>query len=141
MSKRDKTKVTGHLKISMNGKVVREVKNLVVNTGLALIASRIQGTSDAVMSDMAIGKGVADPDETDVALGDELSRLTLTTLGGTANGPVITYEATWGPGIGTGSITEAGLFNATTMLARTSFPIVNKGVADTMTNSWNITIA
>ena len=40
-----------------NIKVDREVDNLVVNAGLAFIASRMVGTAKAVMSHMALGSG------------------------------------------------------------------------------------
>ena len=45
---------------------------------------------------------------------------------------------------GTGAITEAGIFNASTggdMFARTKFAVVNKGAADSMTITWTITVS
>lgn len=54
------------------------------------------------------------------------------------------YVATFGPGVGTAAITEAGIFNAAsagTMLARTAFPVINKGALDTLTLTWKVTVA
>ena len=46
----------------------REVPNLVVAVGKNFIASRMVGTSDAVMSHMAIGEGTTTPVSGDTAL-------------------------------------------------------------------------
>ena len=57
---------------------------------------------------------------------------------------MITFEETYAAGVGTGAITEAGIFNdptTGTMLARTVFATVNKGAADVMTISWDVTIS
>jgi hypothetical protein len=55
---------------------------------------------------------------------------------------IITYQATFAAGNGTGSIQEAGIFNASNvMLARTVFSVVNKSATDAMAITWNITIA
>jgi hypothetical protein len=62
----------------------------------------------------------------------------------TVAGAVVTYVATFGPGVGTGAIVEAGIFNAAssgTMLCRTVFSVVNKGADDAMTITWQITVS
>ena len=56
----------------------------------------------------------------------------------------ITYVATFSAGEGTGAITEAGLFNASSagdMLCRTVFPVINKGVNDSCTITWSVTVS
>jgi hypothetical protein len=71
-------------------------------------------------------------------------RVGLTTSGGTVAGAVITYACTYPAGAHTAAITEAGIFTAITsgtMLARTVFPVVNKGALDSMTISWAVTIS
>ena len=48
------------------------------------------------------------------------------------------------PGIGTGSITEAGIFNAAssgTMLSRTVFDPVNKTSSDQLSIIWTINLS
>ncbi len=140
-------KVTGELKIVVtdeNGQVKEEhtVPNLVVTSGRNFIASRMVGTTPAVMSHMAVGSGTTAPALAQTALVTQLgSRVTLSTSSASAN--VVTYIATFAAGQGTGAVTEAGVFNAATagtMLCRTTFPVVNKGNNDTLAITWSITI-
>ena len=56
----------------------------------------------------------------------------------------IAYVASFVAGVGTGAVTEAGVFNAAsagTMLCRTVFSVVNKGAADSMSITWTITVS
>ena len=60
------------------------------------------------------------------------------------NNNTITYVATFGAGDGTGAVTEAGLFNASSggsLLCRTVFSVVNKSSTDSMTITWVVTIS
>lgn len=121
--------------------------NLVVDAGLAYIASRMKDTSSAVMSHMAVGTGTTAAADAQTALITESARvaLTSTTIVTTsvANDSV-QYVATFNPGTGTAALTEAGLFNDGTtgaMLARTVFPVINKGELDTLTITWKVTVA
>ena len=139
-------KVTGDVQIKLvgpDGKVKQEqtIKNLVVTTGKQYIASRMTGTTTA-MSHMAVGSGTTAADAGDTALGNQLGRVALTS--GTTTGAVTTYVASFPAGTGTGAVTEAGVFNAAsggTMLCRTVFAVVNKGVDDGMTITWAITVS
>ena len=119
----------------------RVIKNLVVTAGLAWIASRMLG-APAVMSHMAVGTGAVAAADANTALGAELTRVALASS--TAVGGVVTYVASLPAGTATGALTEAGLFNAPTggtMLARTVFPVVNKGANDAISITWAITAA
>jgi hypothetical protein len=63
---------------------------------------------------------------------------------GTSAGAVVTYTATFNPGVATGAITEAAVLNASTggtMLNRSTFPVVNKAAGDTMTITWTVTLS
>jgi hypothetical protein len=56
----------------------------------------------------------------------------------------VTYVSTFAAGNATGTLVEAGLFNASvagTMLARTTFTAIPKGAGDTLTITWVLTIA
>ncbi len=137
----DDMKMTGRLIISINDNVVQEVDNLVVTAGKEFVAARMIGTSADVMDNMAIGSGSTAAAAGDTALGSELHRQSATS---SASGAVVTYSATFGAGNGTGAVTEAGLFNASSggsMLCRTVFSVVNKGAADSMTISWSVTVS
>lgn len=122
----------------------REIKNLIVGAGLGHIASRLTGTAQAVMSHMAIGSGSTAATAANTTLGSELGRVALasTTLSGTYSQNLV-YTATFGAGTGTGSITEAGIFNAAssgTMLCRTTFALITKGAGDTLQVTWTVNL-
>lgn len=147
----EKLKLSGALSIVLtdkNGNVkdTREVKNLVVNAGLAYIISRMVGTSKSVMSHMALGAGTtaAAAGQTDlVSMLGAREALDSTTISGT-NSEKVVYVSTFEPGDATGAVTEAGIFNAVSggdMLCRTVFPVVNKAADDQMAVTWTITLA
>lgn len=143
----DNLKLRGDVAIVVkdkDGKVKdsREIHNLVVSAGLEYICSRMAGTSASVMSHMAVGSGTtaASAGQTDLvsALG---SREALDSS--TASSNTITYVSSFEAGEGTGAVTEAGVFNASsggTMLCRTVFAVVNKDADDTMSITWSITL-
>lgn len=120
----------------------REIKNLVVTVGKEFIASRMVGTSSAVMSHMGIGSSNTAAAAGDTTLGAELGRVALSAL--SASGAVVTHSATFPAGTGTGAVVEAGVFNASTagvMQCRTTFPVVNKGADDAMAITWTVTVS
>ena len=138
----DGLKLTGKLKIALNGETVQEVDNLVVTTGKGYVASRMKDASATAMSHMAIGSGSTAAAASDTALGNQLGRVALTSTAVSA--AVVTYTATFGAGTGTGAVTEAGILNASsggTMLCRTVFSVVNKGASDSMTITWTVTVS
>lgn len=124
-----------------------DTHNLVVNTGLAYIASRMKDTTQAAMTHMAIGSGTTAAAAADTALGSQLARVALdstTIVTTTVTSDSVQYVATFAAGTGTGAVTEAGLFNASTagtMLCRTVFPVINKGALDTLVITWKVTVA
>lgn len=135
-------KMVGHLSIALNGETVQEVPNLVVTDGKEYVASRMKDTSASAMSHMAIGTGSTAAAAGNSALGSEAHRNSLTSTN--VSGAVVTYACTFSAGQGTGAITEAGLFNASSagsMLCRTVFAVVNKGANDSMTITWTVTVS
>ena len=150
MNTNEHLKTSGKLRVDIfdqhgNLKERREIPNLVVNTGLGYIASRMKDATATVMSHMAVGSDNTAAAAANTALGTELGRVALdsTTITGSNNEQVV-YVATFPAGTGTGAVVEAGIFNAGsagTMLCRTTFLVVNKDVNDTMQITWTITIA
>jgi hypothetical protein len=142
----DGLKITGAVEITLfdkNGDVkdTRSIKNLVVTAGKTFIAARMVGTPTA-MSHMAIGSSSTAADVSDTALGTQLGRVALTAS--TSTGAVVTYTATFGAGVGTGAVVEAGILNADTagtLLCRSVFPVVNKGADDGMSITWTVTVS
>jgi hypothetical protein len=136
-------KVTGQVTIQKNGEVVRDIPNTIVTAGKNDIASLITGAG-SVMTYMAVGTGTTAVAAGDTTLETESDRNALSTSGGTASTNTVEFVAVWNAGDGTGSLTEAGLFSASsggTMLARTVFSAVNKGASDVLTITWTITVS
>lgn len=143
----DKVKVSGKVRLELkdkDGKIKesREIKNLLVSSGLEFICSRMAGTSADVMSHMGLGSGTTAPSAGQTDLVSILgSREALDSA--TASSNTITYVSSFEAGDATGAITEAGVFNASsggTMLCRTTFSVVNKEADDTMSVTWTITL-
>jgi hypothetical protein len=90
---------------------------------------------------MGVGTSGTTPQAINTALNSQLTRVALDSS--TTSGSIITYSATFGPGVATGSIVEAGIFNASsdgTMLCHTVFPVVNKDANETVVITWNISV-
>lgn len=148
----DGIKAKGVLQLTLideNGNIKQQDEhNLVVNTGLAYIASRIKDATAGTMTHMGVGTGSAPAAAADTALGIALgARVGLdstTIVTTTATNDSVQYIATFGAGVSTGAITEAGIFNnvtAGTMLCRTVFAVINKGALDTLVITWKVTVA
>jgi hypothetical protein len=120
------------------------IPNLVVTTGKALIANRLVNPTQSI-SHMAVGSGTNSPSVSNTSLQTQIgNRIELSSSTVVDNS--VTFTASFGAGVSTGAITEAGLFNHLTgttnnMLSRTTFPVVNKASGDSITISWVITIA
>jgi len=151
-TKTDAIKITGHLKAVLRdkfGKIkdIREVDNVVTTNGKYHIADQLASTHDeSEMSHMAIGTGTTAASASDTALESELDRNALTsrTQGSGASANTVVYVGDWAAGDGTGSITEAGIFNASsggTLLCRQVFSAINKGASDTLQITWTLTIS
>lgn len=147
----EKLKLSGEVSIVLkdkdgNVKDTREIKNLVVNAGLAFIISRMTGTAKAVMSHMALGSSstAAAAGQTDlVAMLGAREAIDTITING-SNNEKVTYVSNFEAGDATGAVVEAGIFNASTagdMLCRTVFAVVNKAADDTMAITWTITLS
>tara|TARA_B100001939_G_scaffold84401_1_gene72096 strand:- start:1586 stop:2029 length:444 start_codon:yes stop_codon:yes gene_type:complete len=141
----DTIKVTGELKLTLtkpDGNTHETVvPNIVVTDGKEYIASRMKDATATAMSHMAIGTGSTAAAAGDSALGTEAGRVALTSTTVTSN--AVAYVATFGAGTGTGAITEAGIFNASSsgdLLCRTVFSVINKGAADTLGITWTVTV-
>lgn len=138
-------KATGALSIhllDLSGtiKESRHINNLVVTTGLEFCVARLASAAADVMSHMAIGSGTTAAAAGDTALGSESGRVA---LAATVTGSSIKYVGTFGSGIGTGSISEAGIFNAVsggTMLCRSVFSALDKTADDSLQIEWTVTL-
>lgn len=124
-----------------NVKDERNIKNLIVDSGLNFICDRMKNDETA-MTHMALGSGSTAAAAGDTSLGSQLgSREALDS--DTVSSNTITYTASFEASDATGAVTEAGIFNASsggTMLCRTVFAVVNKGADDSLSVTWTITL-
>jgi len=148
MNIQENLKAQGELTVSLfdrdgNLKSISKHPNLVVTVGKNYIASRMAGTSETVMSHMAIGTGTTTPAAGQTTLTTEIGR---SSSSFTSSTNTVTATSTFAAGVGTGAITEAGIFNASgtdagTMLCRTTFPVVNKASGDSIAITWVVTVS
>lgn len=141
----DGVKATGVVSFyDASGKLL-DSNNTVLTLGKEWIAQRCTGQMTSLVTHIAVGTGSSAVNIADVGLGTEIARAALTQAGAVnpSNKAVIRYEASFVEGVGTGPLTEAGLFTAASAgicVARTVFPVKNKGVDDIFTVVWEITI-
>ena len=143
MQNNDFVTIRGELTITLYGadgsvKEQRKV-NTVTTAGKA-------GIADQILASPSLGKpthmaiGTSTPGGS--ALGTELDRNALTSK--TRSGAVVTMVGDWAAGDGTGAITEAGLFDASSsgnMWCSASFGVVTKAAGDALSISWTLTIS
>lgn len=128
-----------------DGEIKQEetIHNLIVNTGIYGIMDQVLASPTVGKpTHMAIGTGGTAPAAGQTALTTELDRNALTSK--TRNNAVVTVVADWAAGDGTGAITEAGIFNASSsgdMYARALFSVINKAAGDTLSITWTLTLS
>lgn len=135
-------KVTGAVVVTLTsprGTRTQEFKNMVVSGGKTFLAQWLAASSQSgpFMPYIAVGD-----DNTAVEAGDSaLGNQTAAALGSVSSAlNVLTVEATFGAGVATGDILEAGLFSADggTMFSR-ALLVIEKGADEIATLQWNIT--
>jgi len=118
-------------------KARREIHNTVKTAGK-------DGAADQVLASPSLGKpthmavGTGTPGAT--TLGSELDRNALTSK--TRVGAIVTMVGDWAVGDGTGTLTEAGVFDASSsgnMWMSASFAALEKEAGDTLTITWTLT--
>ena len=114
--------------------------NTVTTAGKNAIADQLLVTPTlGKATHMAVGTGTPGGS----ALGSELDRNAFSSTQ-TRSGAVVTYFGFWAAGDGTGAITEAGTFDASSsgnMWMSASFAVVNKLAADTLSITWTLTVS
>lgn len=149
----EQIKLNGNVSITLIGpdgqvKQQHSKHNLVVTVGKTYLTTWLATATQSTefMTYIALGTGTSGPTSGDTALGTEFSGGGYSRVDGTLTSAsnVWTNTATFAPGNGTGAVTEAGLFSASsvgTMFARQVFPVYNKQAGDTLIVVWNVTFA
>lgn len=144
---KDETKPADNVEIVVRGpdgkvKQKETCHNLVTTVGKNGIADQlIASPTISKPSHMAVGTGTNAAAAGDTALQTELDRNALTSKTRSTN--VVTMVGDWAAGDGTGAITEAGIFDASSsgnLYARAVFSAINKAAGDTLTITWTITV-
>lgn len=138
----------GHIKIQVNGKTIVDKTNTFTAIGDAHVADQLAATPGEVkMGWMAIGTNNTPFSVSSTTLTKELDRNALVAgypeQGAGASDNDTIYKAIWAATDGTGAIQEAGIFNSSaagTLLAASTFPVINKGASDVLTITWTITV-
>lgn len=119
--------------------------NLILNAGFDFICNAIGNTSSrpAAMNHIAVGSGTTAVSASQTSLVSELDRKTAT-YSHTNGTKLMTFTAKFEAGEGTGAITEAGVVNASsggTFIDRVTFAVINKGIDDELTMTFQFTLA
>lgn len=127
-----------------NGEVKQEerISNLIVTAGRDAIVDQLLASPGVAKPGwMEIGTGTTAANAADTTLETALDRNALTSKTRSTN--VLTMVGDWAAGDGTGAITEAGVFSASsagTMYARAVFSVINKAAGDTLSITWTFTL-
>ncbi len=131
-----------------NVKQEHEDHNLIVTIGKTYLATWLAAASQSgeFMSYIALGTGTTSPSASDTALETEFAGGGYSRVQGTLTSSTNTWQnsAIFSPGNGTGAVTEAGLFSASTsgtMFARQTFAAYNKAAGDTLTVTWSVSFS
>lgn len=120
-----------------------ETDNLITTVGRNAIVERLDSSPGTGQpTHMAIGTGTNAAAAGDTALQTELDRNALTSNTSSAN--VLTMVGDWAAGDGTGTITEAGVFNAASgpsLYSRAVFGAITKAAGDTLQITWTYTLS
>lgn len=129
-----------------NGEVQTVRKdNIILNAGFDFICDAIGKASGRpnAMGYIAIGSGATAAAANQTSLTAEITRKAATYTH-TAGTKVMAFSTTFGAGIGTGAVCEAGVVNASsggTFLDRLTFAVINKGVDDELTMTFQFTLS
>lgn len=127
-----------------NLKETREINNVVVTVGKNYLATWLAQATQAnyFMRYIALGTGAAAATSGDTTLQTELPTRVAGTL--TPSGNIWQNVASFGPGVNTGAITEAGIFSESTvgtLFARQVFAAINKAAGDSLSVTWQVTFS
>ena len=134
--------LVGEVEILLNNIVVVQKKNLIVQVGKNFLANAVLSNSTSPFVAIAVGSSTTAASSGDTTLGSESYRSVYSTTNTLNN--VITLSLFLSPGVATGSISEAGIFNNATsggtMLSRIVFSTITKQSIDTLRLTWTITV-
>lgn len=140
-----KGRLLATLKKADGKKETIEKDNIILNAGFDYICDAIGKASARpnAMGYIAVGTGNTSAAVGQTALVSELTRKA-STYSHVAGTKIMTFTAKFEAGQATGAITEAGLVNASsggTFLDRLTFDVINKGINDDLTMTFQFTFS
>lgn len=134
--------LVGEVELKLNDVVVVSKKNLIVQVGKNFLANAVISSSTTPFNAIAIGSGTTAAALADTALQTETLRTSFDSA--TIANNVITLVKNYLPGVATGPISEAGIFNNATsggtMLSHIVFTTIGKQNQDRLLLTWTITV-
>lgn len=147
MKIRNGIRIKGRMSLKVFGpdgrlKEQRLVENVITDLGCAHVADQMSDQGNAALSHMAVGSGTGGT----TTLNSEEARVALdsTTQGTGASDHQVVYVATFGAGVGTAALTEAGILNADVdgvLFNYAEFSAINKGASDSLEITWTVSFA
>lgn len=144
-------KIRGHWDIKLHspdGVLIdhRSGENVITTNGKEMLASYLSSAAAGALANtikyVAIGTSATGESASDTALGTESARTTGTVS--YVSGAIYKVTATFAAGTGTGAITEYGLLNSSTagtLFSRDTEAVINKGAADVLTVTTQVTLS
>ena len=129
-----------------NMKDYRKDTNTVTTLGLAMAADQFDDGPTIVQPGwMEVGTGTGQGAGDSILAAYIVDSRTANTSA-TTTAAAVAYVCSLGAGVGTGAITEAGLFNVVTqnttdLILYDDFAVVNKAAGDTLAITWTLTFA
>lgn len=127
-----------------NLKAIRRIKNTVTTAAKYGIMDQILASPTLTAKPGWMELGTGSPAAT--LLGAYISGSRTALDSKTRSGAVVTMVCTFGAGVGTGAVTEAGVFDVVTqntvnMWMSASFSVVNKAAGDSLVITWTLTLS
>ena len=146
----ESVKVTGHIQVHLNGKLIEDRPNVVTTAGKTALATLMNGTAagNSLVTHMAFGSGTTAAAASQTALVTELTgggyaRVAVTRSNPTAG--VIQYQATLTGLTSAATVQEVGLFNAATsgvLFARQlTGAVALSSASDSLQITWQVTFS
>lgn len=141
--------VRGNLRLVLtdkDGKIKdkREFQNTITVLQDATVADRMAGGTDTLIDYTGVGTTSGGKTTSSTDLEAQVVRVQndSNTQGAGADDNDVIHVSTFGAGVGTGALVEAGLFTGaadSTLMAWQDFSVINKGAGDTLTVTWTVT--
>jgi len=132
--------------VNGNLKDTREIHNVDTTLCHAMVANNVSGSPSVPAPgwmELGTGSGQAD---SDTILDAYISGSRTALTSSIASAAVLTMICTFGAGVGTGAVTEAGIFNVVTenttqLMTYSSFSVINKAAGDSLVVTWTLTFS